>query len=146
MRKKRFRQNYGNENSDVSDVSIEGNINKRPKFDNTQRKPIQMKKIDFPQFICTKCEKPIYDLTSAIADKESGQPVHFDCVINFLRKYEDLKQNEEVVYIGNGNFAVVYFENPKIRRNFKIIKLIEWEEKNKLYSWKSGVADLASKV
>ena len=72
--------------------------------------------------------------------------MHFDCVIEFLKKAEELKEGEEIIYIGNGNFAVAYFENPKIRKNFKIIKLIEWEDKNKLYQWKKDISELTSKT
>lgn len=81
-----------------------------------------------------------------MADKESGEPVHFTCVLEFLKNAENLGENEEVIYIGNGNFAVAFFENPRIRKKFKIKKLIEWEDKNKVYDWKKEIAELASRV
>ncbi|WP_024469528.1 hypothetical protein [Treponema pedis] len=144
MSKKKFKQNTGRENN--YGIQYSDFQSKKRKYSPPKRPQIQIKKIEYPEFICTKCGKHIEDLSAAIADKESGQPVHFDCVMEFLKKAEDLKQNEEVIYIGNGNFAVAYFENPKLRKNFKIIKLIEWEDKNKIYSWKAELADLASKV
>lgn len=112
----------------------------------SQKKLFEFKKIEFPAPVCPKCGQTIKDITSAISDKNTGNPVHFDCVIDFLKKSETLNESEEVIYIGAGNFAVVYFENPKIRKNFKIIKLIEWENKNQANEWKSEIAELASKV
>lgn len=124
---------------------FDGQIKKNKTFQPQNREPA-LKKIEYPEYKCTKCGEVIQDLSSAISDKESGLPVHFDCVIEFLRKAENLKEREEVIYIGNGNFAVAYFENPKIRKNFKIIKLIEWEDKNKLYQWKKDISELTSKT
>ena len=123
--------------------SLDGQIKKAKTFHGQNREPA-LKKIEYPEYKCTKCGEIIQDLNSAIADKESGQPVHFDCVIGFLKKAEELKEGEEIIYIGNGNFAVAYFENPKVRKNFKIIKLIEWEDKNKLYQWKKDISELTS--
>ena len=125
--------------------SLDGQIKKNKIFHGQNREPA-LKKIEYPEYKCTKCGEIIQDLNSAIADKESGQPVHFDCVIGFLKKAEELKEGEEIIYIGNGNFAVAYFENPKIRKNFKIIKLIEWEDKNQLYQWKKDISELTSTI
>ena len=150
MSKRRFKsgKNQRSEKT-VGDPSskrpFDGQIKKNKTIYNQNREPA-FKKIEYPEYKCTKCGEIIQDLSSAIADKESGQPVHFDCVIGFLKKAEELKEGEEIIYIGNGNFAVAYFENPKIRKNFKIIKLIEWEDKNKLYQWKKDISDLTSKT
>ncbi|UTC84573.1 hypothetical protein [Treponema denticola] len=122
---------------------LDGQIKKAKTFQGQNREPA-FKKIEYPKYKCAKCGEIIQDLSSAIADKESGLPVHFDCVIEFLKKAEELKEGEEIIYIGNGNFAVAYFENPKVRKNFKIIKLIEWEDKNKLYQWKKDISELTS--
>lgn len=122
---------------------LDGQIKKTKTFHGQNKEPA-FKKIEYPEYKCTKCGEIIQDLSSAIADKESGQPAHFDCVIEFLKKAEELKEGEEIIYIGNGNFAVAYFENPKIRKNFKIIKLIEWEDKNQLYQWKKDISELTS--
>lgn len=143
MNKKKNKQNNNREKIAFNPNEL---LPQKPKLYLHHQKDFQVSKIEFPEFICAKCGNPIEDLTSAIADKESGYPVHFDCVIEFLKKAEDLKPKEEIIYIGNGNFAIVYFANPKLRKDFKIVRLIEWEDKNKIYSWKNDVADLASKV
>lgn len=142
-------------NTDNKNVNKEKNKNnpdrnnkneKRNTEINNAKKKFEFKKIEFPAPICPRCGTPIKDIVSAVSDKATGTPVHFDCIVDFLKKSETLKESEEIIYIGAGNFAVVYFENPKIRKNFKIIKLIEWENKNGNYEWKTGIANLASKV
>ena len=101
-------------------------------------------KIEWPSAICEKCGKEIKDLNTALSDKNTGNPIHFDCILEFIKNTEEIKENEEVIYIGNGNFAIVTFENPKTRKNFKIIKSIEWELKNENHQWKDEIKKLAS--
>gem|GEM_PF-283949 len=101
-------------------------------------------KIEWPEHICKKCGLPIKDPTLAMSDKITGLPIHFDCILKFLKQSEVLKENEELIYIGSGNFAIVYFENPKIRKNFKIIKLIEWEAGSKTSEWRMEMVRLGS--
>lgn len=116
-----------------------------PRMHSTRKKPLEpMHKIEWPEHLCEKCGKPITDLTQALSDKSTGEPVHFECILDFLKNSEELKEKEEVVYIGNGNFAIVYFENPRIRKKFKIVKLIEWEDRNKTCEWRDEVARLGS--
>ncbi|AIN92998.1 hypothetical protein H0R90_05485 [Treponema putidum] len=157
MSKRRFKpmksQRTEKQGDDAPQKSpIDGQIKKTKIFHNQNRESAfknrepALKKIEYPEYKCSKCGEIIQDLSSAIADKESGLPAHFDCVIEFLKKAEEIKEGEEIIYIGNGNFAVVYFENPKIRKNFKIIKLIEWEDKNRLYQWKKDISELTSKT
>ena len=103
-----------------------------------------LSKIEWPKVICEKCGKEIKDLNIAISNRNTGNPVHFDCILEFIKNSEEIKANEEVIYIGNGNFAIIAFENPKIRKKFKIVKSIEWEEKNKNYQWKDNIKQLSS--
>ena len=110
-----------------------------------KKKPLDpIRKIEWPEHLCERCGELITDLTQALSDKNTGKPVHFECILALLKSSEELKEKEEVVYIGNGNFAVVYFENPKIRSKFKIVKLIEWEDRNKMYEWQDEIAKLGS--
>lgn len=110
-----------------------------------KKKPLEpIAKIEWPEHLCEKCGELITDLTQALSDKTTGNPVHFECILSFLKNSEELKEKEEVVYIGNGNFAVVYFENPRVRSSFKIVKLIEWEDTDKEYAWRNEVANLGS--
>lgn len=148
MSKRRFKHNRGPRTEKRTDDSNSQRPfelqNKKNRTPQTQNKEPAIKKIEYPEYTCPKCGQIIKELSSAISDKDSGLPVHFDCVIEFLKKAEELKPGEEVIYIGNGNFAVAFFENPKIRKKFEIKKLIEWEDKNKVYQWKKAISELTS--
>lgn len=96
--------------------------------------------------ICPRCNEPITDLPSALAEKGTNAPVHFDCVLAYLNENEKLNQNEKITYIGQGRFAVVHFENPHDTRHFNIVRIIEWEERDKKYEWRTNIAGLYSQV
>lgn len=95
---------------------------------------------------CAKCGKPIQDISSALADKASGSPVHFDCVVTFLQNSEHLAQDQKIVYIGHGRFAVVHFPNPVDTRNFQIIRVIEWENREQRAEWRTEIASHYSQI
>ena len=98
------------------------------------------------EVICPACGNAIEDLSSAIVDKVSGQPMHFDCALKKLSETESLSANQSVAYIGQGRFAVITRENPSDMKHFKIEKIIEWEDKNNPASWRGEMAELYSKV
>ncbi|HOF11950.1 MAG TPA: hypothetical protein PK248_04460 [Treponemataceae bacterium] len=102
--------------------------------------------IKLEDFTCSFCQKEIQDLPSALSDKTSGEPVHFDCVLEHLKESEEIGENEKLFYIGKGNFAIAYFENPHDLRKFEIRKLIEWENKEKESRWRNDISDLYSLV
>jgi len=109
---------------------------------------------------CPWCGKPIQDISFAIADRESGAPVHFECVAAKIAEAEILGKGDEVTYIGGGRFAVVFFpgsggeppqpqrQEPRHepKRDFKIKKIIEWEDKDKRAEWRSLICDRYSVV
>jgi len=99
-----------------------------------------------PTPACAKCGEPIQDITSALADKDTGAPVHFDCVLKFLEGAENLGANEKLVYIGQGRFAVMFFENPVDTRKFKIVRTIEWERRDDRAEWRSEISGNFSQV
>ncbi|HOT62625.1 MAG TPA: hypothetical protein PLU93_07150 [Treponemataceae bacterium] len=99
-----------------------------------------------PTPVCARCGQPIEDVTSALADKATGTPVHFDCVLSFLNGAETLGQNEKIVYVGQGRFAVMFFENPVDTRKFKIVRMIEWESRESRAEWRGEIAGLFSQV
>ena len=103
-------------------------------------------KSQFSSYTCEYCNQPIEDLTSSIASKESGNPAHFDCVLAKINATEKLSENEKITYIGQGRFAVVYFENPHDLRHFTIRRVIEWENLEAKYEWRSEIANLYSQV
>jgi hypothetical protein len=96
---------------------------------------------------CPWCGKPIRDLASAIADKETGLPVHFDCVAARIARKEILEKGDTVTYIGGGRFGIVHFDGSEFPgrggdgKTFKIKKIIEWENKDDRAEWRSTVSD-----
>lgn len=98
------------------------------------------------EVLCPACGKPIEDLSSAIGDKASGQPMHFDCALKKVTDAEKPAPGKNVAYIGNGRFAVISYENPADTKHFKIEKIIEWEDRDEPLSWRGEMAELYSKV
>ena len=97
-------------------------------------------------FICARCGKPIKDLSASLADKTDGAPVHFDCVLNFLKQNETLQENEAISYIGQGRFAVIKYASMVTMKEFTIVRIIEWEDKNQRAKWRGTIADRFSLI
>ncbi|HZK20050.1 MAG TPA: hypothetical protein VFC68_04925 [Treponemataceae bacterium] len=95
---------------------------------------------------CSMCEEPIIEISSCLADRKTGAPVHFDCVLKKITQEEKLLPNQKIVYIGKGSFAVVLFENPRDLKHFTIIRKIEWEQRDSDVEWRSEIANLYSQV
>ena len=93
---------------------------------------------------CHWCKKPITDITTAISDKETGFPVHFDCVLESISGSEKLENNDTICYIGGGRFGVVHYNNPPDIRDFTIKKIFEWEVKDHIYEWRSPISEYFS--
>lgn len=99
-----------------------------------------------PTPVCSRCGQPIQDITSALADKGTGEAIHFDCVLTFLQGAENLAVNEKIVYIGQGRFAVMFFENPADTRKFRIIRTIEWESREAKAEWRADISGRFSQI
>jgi len=93
---------------------------------------------------CPWCEKPIKDITTAICDKETGRPVHFDCVIARITEMENLEPNDGICYIGGGRFGIVHYNNPPDTRDFSIKKIYEWETKDSNNEWRRPISEYFS--
>ena len=98
------------------------------------------------EVICPKCGQPITDIASAIADKATGAPLHFDGVLNQVKQSEPTGENEKVAYIGQGRFAVLQYENIRDQRHFTIKKIIEWENREQQSEWRNELSGLYSKI
>ncbi|MDR2375259.1 MAG: hypothetical protein LBD96_02355 [Treponema sp.] len=103
---------------------------------------------------CPYCGKPIKDMSTAIADKDSGKPSHFECVAARIAEGETLENGDAVVYIGGGRFGIVHFPGmtgdvPWGRKNgddydtkgFQIKKIFEWENKEDRAPWRKNIED-----
>ncbi len=114
---------------------------------NKKRNTIKLPRIEMPEFTCSICTYPIQDLSAALANKtEAMEPVHFDCVLKRLNEIESLGKNQVITYMGRGTFAVLEFPNLANKKEFSIIKTIEWEAKESLPEWRTTIADLFSKT
>lgn len=87
---------------------------------------------------CPHCGKRIEDLSCAFWDKNLNQLVHFECLLDKLRESENLSDGERIVYIGNGQFAVV-LENKEKSCGFDILRYIQVEEKEE-DNWRESMA------
>ncbi|WP_428770942.1 hypothetical protein V1L52_03610 [Treponema sp. HNW] len=102
----------------------------------------RVKMPSFEPVECSFCGKPVTDFASALAHTDSGEPVHFDCVLAFLSEREQLSEGQSIAYIGQGRFAVVRMQNPSNAARFSIERIIEWESRDKKYEWRSVIADV----
>jgi hypothetical protein len=98
-------------------------------------------------------------MAAAITDRASGQPVHFDCATARIAEGEILESGDVVVYIGGGRFGIVHFPG-MIRdtlqgrkngddydtRDFRIKKIVEWEDKENRAPWRKNIEDHFSVV
>lgn len=99
-----------------------------------------------PTPLCPRCGEPITDITSALTDRDSGTPVHFDCAVKFLEGAENIGETQKIVYIGQGRFAVMEFENPADMKKFHIVRTIEWESRESRAEWRGDIASQFSQV
>jgi len=145
-------------------------------FDRPKWVPPIMNTEPLPVPTCPWCNKPIRDISSAMTDKDTGEPVHFDCVTSRIASGENLEQGEMIAYIGGGRFGIVSTgsrdfqvrtpdqaagqespaeartgaalkmhgspqEGPYWSHDFKIKKVIEWENKDKRAVWRSAICE-----
>ncbi len=94
---------------------------------------------------CALCAKPIFDLSGAVADKESGEPVHFECALERVAVAETLEPGEKVVYLGAGNFGVVGFKNGNDGA-FVVKRRIRWEKEGEKQAWRKEISSYITKI
>jgi len=84
---------------------------------------------------CPLCGKPVYDLFTALsASRDTGEPAHFDCVLERVNASESLAAEEKLVYLGSGAFGVVeYKDRDKSESAFLVKRRIQWEKRRR--SW-----------
>ena len=140
-----------------------------PTYERPKWVPPQMNTDPMPVLECHYCGKPIEEIALAIADKDNGLPVHFECVTARIASEEKLENDETITYIGAGRFGIVSFaretssntsqgnqtqtasgdsqkkaetsSNEPQSRDFKIKKIIEWENKEKRADWRSEICE-----
>jgi hypothetical protein len=93
---------------------------------------------------CPWCGKKINDITTSITDKDTGLPVHFDCVLARIAETEKLEANDSICYIGGGRFGIVHYNNPQETKGFTIKKIFEWEAKDTVSEWRRPISEYFS--
>jgi hypothetical protein len=93
---------------------------------------------------CPWCGKKINDITTSITDKDTGLPVHFDCVLARIAETEKLEANDSICYIGGGRFGIVHYNNPPETKGFTIKKIFEWEPKDAVSEWRRPISEYFS--
>lgn len=127
---------------------------KKPEFHRTvfesaadiKKKEDAIRELRGREVACPVCGEKIIDIASAIADRQTGGPAHFECVIGKIQSAETLGENESVAYIGQGRFAVLRRANPSEPRSFKIVKTIEWEKRDAVVPWRAEISGVFSQV
>lgn len=94
--------------------------------------------MDQPVILCPICQKQIFDLASALANRSGGQPVHFDCALVQVAETERLEADEHIAYIGHGSFAVVTYRD-KSMTAFTIKRRIPWEKEGEKFDWRRTI-------
>ncbi len=137
----------------------------------TERPSERIKLYEGEPVECSFCGKPVTDVASALADRTTDKPVHFDCVLDYLTEHETLSAGQSISYIGQGRFAVISSKAPASVQGtsaagvaaagsvaggavaggapsprFVIERIIEWEPRDKKYEWRANIADAYSKV
>ena len=100
------------------------------------------------KIVCARCGCPIDNIAESLCDKQSGEPVHFDCVVSLLGEQEKISPSERIIYIGKGRFAVAFYANQHDDKSFSIRRIIEWEEPagNSNVAWRQEISGLFSQV
>ena len=139
----------GNDNSQNAQKSNRTEKVRQPYIDRPKWVPPKFNTNPLPVPDCPWCGKPIRDISQAIADKDTGEPIHFECVTARISEIESLEKGDTVTYIGGGRFGIVNFGNSAVNpkdtqqenREFTIKKIIEWENKEKKAEWRSEICD-----
>lgn len=131
-----------------------GQEDARPKFQRTVFENIEdvrnqeaaIAELKARDILCPICGKRIEDMEYAISDRQSGKPAHFDCIISRLSTAEDISEGESIVYIGQGTFAVMRYDNKEDPKTFHIVRKIEWENTVSSIPWRHEISALFSQV
>lgn len=150
------RSNQQNKNPNQNTNQSQNQDNKKKSFqfnhtiyqneDLRREKQKAIEEIKARQIICPKCNQPIAEISSALTDRATGTPVCFECALHEIEAAEKPGEKEKIVYIGQGRFGLLYFENPRDQRKFTIKKVIEWEDRDKKSEWREELSGLYSKI
>ena len=133
-----------NKNTKLRDAAVQRHLYEN--IEAQKKKDEAIRELKQRRVVCPVCRKDIEDMASAVVDKTSGKPAHFDCILEQLQKAETIGENEKIAYIGQGRFALLRYEDPHDLKSFKIIKTIEWEGRDAELPWRCELSGLYSQV
>ncbi|MDR2786675.1 MAG: hypothetical protein LBB83_12265 [Treponema sp.] len=110
-------------------------------FERPKWTPVKLPPVSLVVSDCPICGKPIKDISSALTDKSSGNPAHFDCILGKIADNEIREKGDVISYLGGGRFGIVHYSHPQDAKGFKIKKIIEWEDKENRADWRKTIAD-----
>ncbi len=87
---------------------------------------------------CPICGEAIFEIASAITEKLTGQPAHFECIIKKIAEEENIQEDETICYLGNGSFGIIQKRNSK-QMTFFIRKRIQYEDKDTKKDWRQDL-------
>jgi hypothetical protein len=92
---------------------------------------------------CPICGKPVRDVVAALAYGQERTPAHFDCVLESLRGGKELRPDEQLCYLGGGNFGVVRFARTEGSGPFSIRDRIQYEAAQERPQWRRDLDSVA---
>lgn len=110
-------ENRGRQKKD----SLKSRNSKRSSSRNRNRKP----RVKKEKLFCSGCGKPITNVSSALVSRDQKGFMHFECVVELIKQEERIVPPQKLVYIGQGDFAIV--ETSPKKKDFTIIKRIPYE-------------------
>ena len=87
---------------------------------------------------CPICGNKILEISSAITDRITGDPAHFECIMKKIAEEEEIGPDERVCYLGNGSFGIIQQRNTN-QMKFFIRKRIQYEDKETVKEWRRGL-------
>lgn len=79
---------------------------------------------------CPICNKPINNMSTAIIDRATNTPAHFECILQSLKSRYTLKPNQRMTYVGSGGFAIIEDIRENGKMKFVIREKIQYLDKN----------------
>jgi hypothetical protein len=111
------------------------NRDRRGRRKGSSRRSDSPRRPDRPSPLCSICGDPIKDITSALARPNDGTPVHFDCALKIAGEELKPREDEKVIYLGKGSFAVVELQAYQ-QRSLKITRRTDWENLEEKFEWR----------
>lgn len=78
---------------------------------------------------CRICGEKISDMLTSLLYKDNNEYCHFECVQNEIKKAEEIAKDEQMIYMGNGDFGIIQKRRSRGRAYFFVRKRITYRDK-----------------